>query len=45
MKKYLLNSGKHLEILREMKGHARNTFRSIQTNDYDLLAGKYESVV
>ena len=35
-----LNSGKHLEILREMKGHAKNTFRTIQTNDYDLLAGK-----
>ncbi|MGV8092875.1 MAG: bifunctional fucokinase/fucose-1-phosphate guanylyltransferase [Mangrovibacterium sp.] len=35
-----LNSQKHLDILREMKGHALNTFEAIQTNDYDLLARK-----
>ncbi len=35
-----LNSGKHLDLLREMKGHALNTFEAIQANDYNLLAGK-----
>lgn len=33
-----LNSGRHLHILREMKGHAKNTFEAIQANRYDLLA-------
>lgn len=35
-----LNSQKHLDLLREMKGHALNTFEAIQTNNYDLLAQK-----
>ncbi len=35
-----LNSQKHLDILRAIKVHARNTFEAIQTNDYNLLAQK-----
>ena len=35
-----LNTGKHLEILREMKEHAANTFEAIQSNDYQVLAEK-----
>ncbi|MEN6453834.1 MAG: bifunctional fucokinase/fucose-1-phosphate guanylyltransferase [Prolixibacteraceae bacterium] len=35
-----LNSDKHLGLLREMKGHALNTFEAIQTDDYGLLAAK-----
>ncbi len=35
-----LNSQKHLDILREMKGHAHNTFDAIQGNNYQALAEK-----
>ena len=35
-----LNSKQHLDILREMKDHALNTFDAIQSNDYKLLASK-----
>lgn len=35
-----LNSQKHLDILREMKVHALNTFEAMQKNDYGLLADK-----
>ncbi len=35
-----LNSQKHLDILREMKSHALNTYEAIQRNSYELLAEK-----
>ncbi|MGE4586130.1 MAG: bifunctional fucokinase/fucose-1-phosphate guanylyltransferase [Mangrovibacterium sp.] len=35
-----LNSGRHLDILREMKAHTRQTFEAIQQNNYQELARK-----
>lgn len=40
VKGMFLNSSHHLEIFTEMKRHARDTFDTILSNDYEGLAGK-----
>jgi galactokinase/mevalonate kinase-like predicted kinase len=40
VKGMFLNSSSHLEIFKEMKAHARETFDSILGNDYEGLASK-----
>ena len=40
VKGMFLNSSRHLDIFKEMKHHARDTFDTILNNDYEGLAAK-----
>ena len=40
VKKMFLNASGHLDIFSEMKAHARETFETILSNDYEGLAQK-----